>query len=63
MNLIKEEHFKTEVWVNKDTDELRKKECLCFNCTKINDCPIAKELYSVCIKNNVSLMLTKCQNY
>lgn len=65
IKLIPNKHKKTasdpdQVWANIETDELRKLECLCFNCETMESCDTAKELLGLCRKYNMSLMITKC---
>ena len=60
-----ETHHGVKVWVNKTTEAIRKKECLCLNCGKLkpgqtDNCPTAQAFYELCVKNNTALMVTRC---
>jgi hypothetical protein len=71
---VLEEHYSvafplsgSQVWVNKDMDELRRAECLCYNCGRLNiggdesrNCPIAGMLYNLCKVVNLTAMVTRC---
>jgi hypothetical protein len=69
MKVNAQEHYGVWVATNVEMDQLRKKECLCLNCTgKIfdgvmkteNDCITKKELYNICVRDNVAMMITRC---
>lgn len=55
-----------QVWANTGMDELRKSECLCLNCDRKNDkppynsCPIASQLYQICVEDCIALAVTRC---
>ncbi|VVB82982.1 Uncharacterised protein [uncultured archaeon] len=55
-----------EVWANIEMDELRRKECLCFNCegtlenSPANECPVAKKLYELSVKYDMAMAITRC---
>jgi hypothetical protein len=52
------------VWANIEMDELRKKECLCLSdCTNLNKCEKAKNLYEMCKENGMAMMITRCRSY
>jgi hypothetical protein len=61
---IQQTHYGALVWVNPTTEELRKTECLCLNCSNMKfgdaNCPIAKALYTICINSDVALAVTRC---
>ncbi len=62
----KDDNDPEQIWANTTLDELRRKECLCFNCDKKNDappyssCPVAKKIYDICVGHNMSMAITKC---
>lgn len=61
-------HYETPVWVNPTTEKIRKEECLCLNCTKlqpgtVNNCRIAQKLYGVCLAEKTALIITRCPEY
>lgn len=56
-------HYDKDVWVNKKMEELRREECLCFNCKKIGDCKYASGLYGVCKDGNIALAVTRCKHW
>jgi len=65
MNIAKEVHDDRTVFVNKDTDDLRRTECLCLNC-EIKDkhkCIIASTLYDTCVFEDLAIMITRCPNF
>ena len=55
-----------EVWANIEMDELRRTECLCFNCERTieggpaSPCKAAKEFYELCKKYNSAMAMTRC---
>ena len=58
-------HHGTEVWVNPTTENVRRVECLCFNCKNSkpgqpDNCPIAQSFYHLCVKENVAMTVTRC---
>lgn len=61
INVIKEEHYGEQVWVNPDVEKLRKKECLCFNCQHINVCLYSQIFYKACIEWNIAVLITRCK--
>lgn len=65
-----QEHYNTIVWVNPFTESIREKQCMCINdCRNLNikdrdkNCPAAKELYSICIQNDLALIMFSCFNW
>ena len=61
--LIQEIHYGTEVWVNAQTDEMRREECLCLNCKRMDDCAIAKEGLRLCRLTDIAFMVTRCPKF
>lgn len=61
--VIQTKRFGATVWENTFTDQLRKRECLCFSCDKIKECNQAKQLYNICKTNDMALMITRCKNF
>jgi hypothetical protein len=62
-----EKHGK-KVWSNAFMDELRKTECLCLNCARLEKgvmkrCLTADILFGVCKKNGLALMVTRCPKF
>jgi hypothetical protein len=62
---VQENHHEKEVWVNQNTESLRREECLCLNCSdlkseKPDGCPVAKRLYEICLGANIALAVTRC---
>lgn len=64
---VLEEHYGANVWTNKDTDSIRRAECLCYSCKLLDferpdseNCPIAGTLYHFCRTTNLALMVTRC---
>jgi len=64
----KSEKQPNEVWANIEMDELRRKECLCLNCERTKNvveipyspCPVAKQIYELCVKNDMAIAITRC---
>lgn len=63
MIITKEERYGCSVWINKEMDELRKKQCLCLNCLCIKTCAVAKQVYVLCKDNNLATMITRCPDF
>ena len=63
MTLIQVEKYGTMVWANQEMDEARRKECLCFNCKRQNDCAIAKEGLKLCQLTDIAFMVTRCPKF
>ena len=59
----KVEKYDVEVWSNVKMDELRRDECLCFNCGGIKECSTAKTLLDICKKEKMAMMITRCKEY
>lgn len=56
--------YDAEVWSNVRMDELRRDECLCFNCRHDKDsCVTAEALYDLCVAADLALMVTRCRSY
>lgn len=61
-----EEHYGKKVWVSPVVETLRRSECLCYNCKKLEpgqdetNCPIAGALYNICKMEDVALTVTRC---
>ena len=63
MEIKQELHYGENVWTNIQTDELRKTDCLCLNCSKTHDCPQAKTFYQICVDCDIALMVTRCKSF
>jgi hypothetical protein len=59
----KETHDGSEAWVNPTTESLRREECLCLNCEKMNSCPAAKAFYGICVLADTALAVTRCPKF
>ena len=62
---VSEKYHGATVSVNPTMESMRKDECLCLHCDNLkpgqpNHCPIASQLYQVCVRENVALILTRC---
>lgn len=60
---ILEKHCGSMVWINPDTEAMRRSECLCLNCCKMTDCKTAHELYEICVRDDIAFMMTRCKAY
>jgi hypothetical protein len=58
-----EEHYGKKVWTNVEMDTLRKVQCLCLQCGKMDECPVAAALYSLCQEQDLALMVTRCPTW
>ena len=66
MTPVKEEHYGEEVWVSPEAERIRKSDCLCLNCHRIDQmpkCTIAKKLFFVCVGNDLALAVTRCPRW
>ena len=59
---VKVIRYEKEVYCNEDMDFLRRKECLCMNCST-TECLIAKKGYELCKEHNIAFMVTRCPNF
>ena len=55
--------YGVEVYQNTEMDNLRKDNCMCFNCETLPDCSRAKKLYEICKEENMAMMITRCGNW
>lgn len=64
-NITKIVKYGTEVSADLEMDELRRDRCLCMsNCEYMDtDCDIAKSIYDICKRDNMAMMITRCQKY
>jgi len=60
MKIKLETHYGKEVYTNTKMDKLRKKECLCLNCSRMRGCAPANRFYHLCYENNIALAVTRC---
>ena len=64
---VLEEHYGAAVWTNRQTDQMRRTECLCYNCKNLDfnkpdreNCPMAGTLYQFAKVTNLAMMITRC---
>jgi hypothetical protein len=62
-----QKHFNHIVWVNPFTERMREKQCMCINdCCNLNirdrkkNCPMANELYDLCVQCNLATIVFSC---
>lgn len=65
---VLEEKYGTKVWTNKNTDNMRREECLCLHCSKMTydkttNCSIAQDFYELCIKSDLAFIMTRCKQF
>ena len=61
---VKEEHYGKEVWVNPETENLRRTECLCFNCSKYAGfCKLSDELFKFCVSGGLAVIVSRCPDF
>ena len=62
----REHHYGHDVWTHVELDELRRIECLCRLCARLNpgpkNCPEAEALYTIC-QQGIALSVTRCKYY
>ncbi len=63
-----EEHYGHVVWVSPLLEEIRREECLCWNCSRLkpgqpDNCSIAESLYGICVRENVATPVTRCPKW
>jgi len=46
--------------INTLTEPMRKEQCLCLHCAKLQTCKASRQFYKLCIKYNVAFMTTRC---
>lgn len=56
-----ERHHGIVVYVSNRLEKLRKTDCLCLNCVKMDRCPIAKKLFGLCVRHNLALGVSRCR--
>lgn len=57
------DHHGKTVWVDSALKGNHRDRNLCFSCTKLGDCAIAKELYEFCKKNNTVTPVGECPDF
>jgi hypothetical protein len=63
MSFIKYKHHGHEVSVREDLKGLHREHCLCYRCERFGHCPIANEVYAVCLKHHVALPVWECPEF
>lgn len=63
MKLQYENHYGQWVHVNRDTEDIRRTECLCMNCQNLETCPIAAEGHRLCQLTDIAFMVTRCPKF
>lgn len=64
---IQQTHFGAVVWVDQESDALRRTNCLCRSCILLKtgghpeNCQWATALYKVCVDANIAVSITRCQ--
>ncbi len=62
-----EEHYGKLVWVSPKVEEIRRTECLCYNCKnfkpKPDECLIAIETYALCQKFGIAFPIARCPEF
>lgn len=59
------EHHGNEVWCRKHLKGRHREHCLCWACEKMKpgtdeNCPIASELYALCVKHKLTTPVFEC---
>jgi len=57
------QHHSVFVWEHTVTDAMRKEECLCLNCNKMQRCSMAAILYNMCKLQDIAMMITRCKHW
>ena len=63
LRIRKEKKYGVYVWINTETDELRREQCLCLNCDHLTQCVIAKNSHELCKKHDIAFMMTRCPKW
>jgi hypothetical protein len=58
--LVKIEKYGETVFANQQTEDMRRGECLCFNCASLPSCPAAKIGLALCQTYNIAFLVTRC---
>jgi hypothetical protein len=58
--------YGTETFENTSMDSFRHKECMCYHCRAFSidseeNCPVAQQLYKICVENNMAMIITRCK--
>jgi len=60
----RETHYGLEVWVDLETEALRKEQCLCLRCENLgSNCTAADEFLALCITHGTALLMTRCPRW
>jgi len=54
------EKYGVLVFQHPEMDELRRSQCLCLNCQKMDNCEIAHAGFELCKKFNIAYAVTRC---
>lgn len=60
---VQAEKYGVQVQQHPEMDNLRKSQCLCLNCAKVNECGIAADGLSFCLQCNVAFAMTRCPDF
>jgi hypothetical protein len=68
MKFIQYIHHDALVWVRKDLVGTHRENCLCYSCARFKpgtkeNCPIAQELYKLCVKHNLTTPVYECPTF
>jgi len=69
MNIIWYKHHNKNVAVLDELKGMHGEFCLCYKCAKLNindrekNCPIASELYQLCVKHNLVTPVFECPEF
>jgi len=62
-NVVKVDRYGTTIYEHTKADKRRIEECLCLHCDKLADCSTAKDLYAICVRNNIAMIITRCKEW
>jgi len=65
---IQYKHHGKTVWVREDLMGKHREHCMCYKCEKFhpnepNNCPIAQELYSFCVRHDMTTPVWECPEF
>ena len=63
MTVKRIEAYGQVVWADIEMDLLRRKRCLCLNCTLLDTCDIAQSFFEICRAKDVALAVTRCKRH
>lgn len=63
---IVRKHHGRDVWVRRDLAGKHREHCLCYQCVRFTsetECPIAKDVFSICLKHGITTPVWECPEF